>query len=98
MKVTVQSLPSADDLWNYVHQTLCTHDNIDPQQASLRHFRIVRRDRLCGYFFQVNGPRSVKVYAVWSGDEDRILFFDSTGTRYAETWLSDSPEPETLAA
>lgn len=98
MKVTVRSLPGVDDLRNYVHETLCLHDHIDPQQAPLQHFRITRRDRLCGFYFQVNGPRSLKVHAIWAGDENRILFFDSTGTRYAETRLSESPEPGKLAA
>lgn len=93
MKVTVRSLPGVDDLRKYVHET-----SIDPQQAPLQHFRITRRDRLCGFYFQVNGPRSLKVHAIWAGDENRILFFDSTGTRYAETRLSESPEPEKWAA
>lgn len=98
MKPSVQSLPGTDDILKYVHQMLCSHDNLDPQQAPLRHFRIIRSGRLCGFFFQVNGPRAVKVYAVWASDENRILFFDSAGTRYAETRLSDSPEPAKLAA
>jgi len=40
----------------------------------------------------VNGPRAVRVYAIWAGEENRILFYDSTGVRYAETRLSDAPD------
>ena len=41
---------------------------------------------------KVNGPRAVRVYAIWAGEENRILFYDSTGVRYAETRLSDAPD------
>jgi len=39
---------------------------------------------------------AVRVYAIWAGDENRILFNDSTGVRYAETRLSDAPDPTVL--
>ena len=34
----------------------------------------------------------LKTYAVWAGDENRVLFYDSTGERFAESRLSDAPE------
>jgi hypothetical protein len=40
----------------------------------------------------------VKTYAVWAGEEDRILFYDSTGLRFGETKLSEGPDPLKLAA
>jgi hypothetical protein len=45
---------------------------------------------MSGIFFQVTGPRSVKLYAVWAGEEDRILFYDSIGQPFAETRLSEA--------
>jgi len=33
-----------------------------------------------------------------AGDEDRILFYDSTGSRFAQARLSDGPDPLKLAA
>jgi hypothetical protein len=35
----------------------------------------------------------VKAYALWAGEEHRLLFYDSTGLRYAEVRLSESPDP-----
>ena len=59
---------------------------------------MVRQGKPCGIFFQVQGPRLLKTYAVWAGDENRILFYDSSGTRFAEVRLSEAPDPLKLVA
>jgi len=59
---------------------------------------ILRRDRPCGLFFQVEGPRLLRNYAVWAGEEHRILFYNSCGERVAETRLAEAPDPRSLAA
>jgi hypothetical protein len=38
------------------------------------------------------------VTAVWAADEDRVLFYDSAGQRFAETRLSEGPDVRELAA
>jgi hypothetical protein len=81
-----------------VLQTLCAHDQLDPRQTPLHQARIVRSGKPCGLFFQVQGPRLLRTYAVWAGTEDRILFYDSTGVRFAETRLSEGPDPLQAAA
>jgi hypothetical protein len=96
--VNVASLPMMDDLRRHVLQILCSRDKLDPSQTPLHEGRITRRGKVCGLFFQVQGPRLLKTYAVWAGDEDRILFYDSTGERFAETRLSEAPDAERLAA
>ena len=58
---------------------------------------ITRAGRPCGLFFQVQGPRHVRSYALWAGAEDRILFYDGCGQRFAETKLSDAPDPLELS-
>lgn len=93
----VASLPTIDDLRRHVLAVLCTRDQLDPAQTPLHQGLITRRGKTCGLFFQVQGPRLLKTYAVWAGEEDRILFYDSTGARFAETRLSDSPDCMKLA-
>lgn len=93
----VASLPTFDDLRRHVRETLCTHDNLDPHHTPLHQALIKRSGRPCGLFFQVQGPRMLKTYAVWAGEENRILFYDSTGARFAETRLCDAPDPLKLA-
>jgi hypothetical protein len=90
-------LPTLVQLRDHVRVKLCDHDQLDPALTPLHQAVITRRGRPCGLFFQVQGPRRVRTYAVWAGDEDRILFYDSTGQRFAETSLSESPDPLKLA-
>jgi hypothetical protein len=98
MKVTFLSLPSLEQLRRHVHHTLCAHDQLDPNQTPLHQARITRRGKLCGLFFQVQGPRLLQTYAVWAGEENRILFYDSTGLRFAETRICEGPDPLEVAA
>jgi hypothetical protein len=93
----VATLPTLDELRRHVLHVLCTHDQLDPAQTPLHQALITRKGRPCGLFFQVQGPRLLKTYAVWAGEEDRILFYDSTGSRFAETRLSEGPDPLKLA-
>jgi hypothetical protein len=95
---TVAGLPTLDALRDHVLTKLCEHDQLDPRQTPLHQAVITRAGRSCGLFFQVQGPRRVKTYAVWAGEEDRILFYDSTGVRFAQTRLSEAPDPRRLAA
>lgn len=98
MKSVTFSASSVEDLCNHVHQTLCSHDALDPAQSPLHQSPVMKHGKPCGLFFQVKGPRLVRAYAVWAGEEGRVLFYDSKGVRFAETRLSESPDPRKLAA
>jgi len=94
----VIGLPTLDELKNHVHLKLCRPDLLDPAQTPLLQAVITRKGKPCGLFFQAQGPRLVKNYAVWAGEENRILFYNSSGERIAETHLSETPNPNLLAA
>ena len=94
----VACLPTLEDLKNHVHHKLCEPDSLDPAQTPLQHAVITRQGKACGLFFQVQGPRQLKNYAVWAGEENRILFYNSVGERIGETCLSEAPNPRKLAA
>jgi len=94
-------LATLDELSRFVHERLCQHDPHDPQQSPLSRSVLTRASRACGLYFVVLGPRRVATYAVWAGEEDRILFYDSQGQRFAQARLGDAPDPrqaEALAA
>jgi len=95
---TVAALPTLEALRQHVLQTLCAHDRLDANQTPLHEAGIVRSGRACGLFFQAQGPRRLRTYAVWAADEHRILFYESTGMRFAQTRLSDAPVLETRKA
>jgi hypothetical protein len=98
MSLPVVPLSTLADLRDFVRRTLCDRDRLDADQTRLRQGLIAKRGKPCGLFFQVEGPRLLRTYAVWAGDEDRILFYDSTGQRFAETRLCEAPDPSELAA
>ena len=89
-------LPTINDLRRHVHDILCRTDHLDPNQTPLQQAVITRRGRPCGLFFQVLGPRLLKNYAVWAGEENRILYYNCAGERIAETRLLESPDPRRL--
>jgi hypothetical protein len=89
----IAALPSFDDLRRFVRHALSERDHLDPEQTPLFEGLITRGGRVIGLFFQLEGPRLLKTYALWAGEEHRLLFYDSTGLRYAEVRLSESPDP-----
>ncbi len=94
----VVAVRDLEELRRFVHRTLCRHDRLDPEQTPLLCGVIKRAGQPCGLFFQAEGPRLLKTYAIWAGNEDRILFYDSAGLRFAEVRLSEGPESSSLAA
>jgi hypothetical protein len=93
----VVSLPTLDELRRHVLETLCANDQLDPAQTPMEQAVLTRGGRPCGMQFVVRGPRRVVTAALWAGDENRILFYDAQGRRFAQTRLSESPDPRALA-
>jgi hypothetical protein len=98
MEATVAVLPTLDELRSYVRKRLCAHEQLDPAQTPFFQALVTKKGRPCGLLFQIQGPRRVRTYALWAGDDNRIFFYDSTGQRVSETRLSDAPDPQALAA
>jgi hypothetical protein len=93
----VACLPTIEELKHHVLSRLCEPDRLDPAQTPLLQAVVTRRGQPCGLFFQAQGPRLLKNYAVWAGDENRILFYNCNGERIAETRLSEAPDHSGLA-
>ena len=55
MKTVVLSLKTLDELCEYVHDTLCRHEALDPNQSPLQKSLVQRKGTPCGMFFQVTG-------------------------------------------
>jgi hypothetical protein len=96
MASPVIALSTSEMLHGFVLETLCGHDRLDPAQTPLYGATISRGGRDSGMFFYVEGPRMLKTSAIWSADEHRILFYDSTGLRFHEVKLSESPMLEVI--
>lgn len=91
MAATPLSLPSLAHIREHVLEVLCAHDRLDPTVTPLHEAVILRQGKPCGMLFKVLGPRQLQTQAVWTSAEQRILFYDSTGVRFAEARLRRSP-------
>jgi hypothetical protein len=96
MEASFVSLPTLEKLRVYVLERLCGFDCLDPKQTPMLESIIVRQGKPCGLFLQVQGPRLLRSHAIWVGQEDRILFYDSTGARLGETRLCEAPDVSEL--
>jgi hypothetical protein len=94
----VLSLPTLAALREHAHEVLCEREQLDPAQAPLHEQVITRSGRPCGLAFHVRGPRGLQTCAIWAGEEGRVLFYDSSGQRFAQTRLDEAPDPLRLAA
>ena len=52
-----------------------------------------RHGKPCGLHFTLNGPRSVRLSAIWDAIRHTVLFYDCTGERFHRT---DLPKPSQL--
>ena len=59
---------------------------------------LVRAGKPCGLYFCLHGPRSVKFSAIWETEQNRVLFYDSSGERFQKTQLVAAGALELVAA
>lgn len=89
MGPAVVGFSSGDELAAFVHAALCEKDALDPRQTPLFRTPLKKAGRTCGIVFHVEGPRLLRTSAVWSADDDRVIFYDSTGTRFREMTIAE---------
>src|SRR6478735_9300060 len=91
MTQAVVACAAVEELAALIHSVLCNRDALDPAQTPLFRTPLQKGERQCGIIFHVEGPRLLRTSAVWSADDDRVIFYDSTGLRFHEVKLSESP-------
>lgn len=94
MSQGVVACAAVEELAAFVHRVLCEKDALDPAQTPMFRTALKKAGRACGLVFHVEGPRLLRTSAVWSADDDRVIFYDSCGLRFREVSLSESPPPE----
>jgi hypothetical protein len=83
------ALRSVDDVRRYVHDRLCQHENLVPDQFTLQEFRLLRGGAHCGLQFVLRGPRNVRLGAVWATDHNQLFFYDACGRRFGKEQLPE---------
>jgi hypothetical protein len=95
-------LRTVDDLRVFVHQTLCGKEGLLSEQFPLSEMALTRRNRFCGLQFSLQGPREVRLGAIWAADHNVVYFYDARGERYLKIKLarrlSMEPLPQREAA
>jgi hypothetical protein len=88
MHAKVDDVHTLDDLRRFVHETLCTKENLVANEFHVSEARLIRGGELCGLQFCVRGPRSVRLAAIWAADQNVLYLYDAKGTRYAKVRLA----------
>ncbi len=88
MTETLEAIRNLDDLRAFVHQTLCDRENILQDQFGLNETSLIRGGKDCGVHFWVQGPRSVRLEAIWVADRNTVYFYDARGVRYLKIQLA----------
>jgi hypothetical protein len=81
------AIRTLDDLRAYVHKTLCDRENILQDQFGLTETALIRSGKDCGLHFWVQGPRSIRLEAIWVTDRNTVYFYDARGMRYLKIQL-----------
>lgn len=87
MNFSVDNIQSLNELRQFIHKTLCEKENLLEEQFSMSEMSLIRRGRSCGLQFSINGPRSVRLGAIWASDSNMVYFYDARGERYAKVHL-----------
>ena len=87
MSFIVDNIQSLNELRQFIHKTLCEKENLLEEQFSMTEMSLIRRGRSCGLQFSINGPRSVRLGAIWASDSNMVYFYDARGERYAKVHL-----------
>lgn len=87
MPETIDDVRTIDDLRAYIHQELCQKENLLADQFTMTEMELTRRSRQCGLQFLLQGPRTVRLGAIWASDHNSIYFYDTQGMRYGKVRL-----------
>jgi len=98
MLTRYQQIYTVEQLRGYVNEILCEHNQLQ-QDAFAMTERVLRRGgRPCGIFFCLQGPRALRLTAIWDIERNQILFYNSTGERFQRTQLLEGPTLDRVAA
>ncbi|ASV76231.1 hypothetical protein THTE_3630 [Thermogutta terrifontis] len=66
----------------FVYQTLCETNQLEPGIFPMQESYFFRKGAPCAALFCVQGPRLMKVMAIWDLERQDVLFYNAAGERY----------------
>ena len=91
MAPDIVEIQTVEQLHTYVHHILCQKENLLSDGFATRAWTLKRGGRACGLQFALQGPRCVKLSAIWVADQNVIYFYDTRGQRYRKERLPNRP-------
>ncbi|QDU91493.1 hypothetical protein Pla175_49220 [Pirellulimonas nuda] len=92
MRPDPQQANALEQVRRLVNRTLCDRENLEPDCFGLGQQPLTQQGRLCGYYFWLEGPRNVRLSAVWEIEADAVLCYGADGARFAKLPV-DSHDP-----
>jgi len=96
--ITTVEITTIGELRDYVHASLCEQENLLANQFQTRVFDLSQQGASCGLQFHLQGPRSVKLSAIWASQQNVVYFYDAKGERYGKVRLPNRLATEPSAA
>lgn len=90
MQQAAPTVRTLSELRQYVHETLCRHENLETDQFQLQEVPLSRSGERCGLQFILRGPRNVRLGAVWASDRNQIFFYNAVGERFRKQQLAET--------
>lgn len=87
MHLSLEHIRTMEDLRSFIHHTLCQRENLLADQFGTSESRLVKGGEECGRQYSLRGPRSVKLSAIWSSEQNQIFFYGANGERYLKVKL-----------
>ena len=86
-----KKVQSFDELRQYIAETLSRLETLKFDQLELTQQTLFRAGKPCGIYFCLQGPRALRLTAIWETENNSVLFYGSCGRRVHRTLLSRSP-------
>jgi histidinol phosphatase-like enzyme len=90
--------PHIESLRGLVSRVLCQQNDFEEGIFQITERLLKRGHEMCGIFFCLHGPRSVKLTAVWESEKNSIRFYGSTGEKFKTITLDDADDCHIAAA
>lgn len=84
-----------EQLRAWVYETLCEREQLEAGQFSMIEQELEQQGRSCGVLFRLIGPRQVRASAIWTREEQAVVFYGSAGHRFQRTQVSVTEIQET---
>ena len=98
MPHSVDDIRTIEQLHAYVHAVLCGKENLLEEMFVTQRIMLRRGNVSCGVQFHLQGPRCIKLGAVWAADQNMVFFYDTRGNRYLKVRLPNRLSVEPAAA